>query len=143
MAYGSDAESPAGRAFFEGRGRLADGSQARNLVLTQPDASSRGFIQGVFPRFKVGSKARFLASVALAADTAPSSAVDLEVKVLDDGTVNPVARHRIAGTERASFDADLSRWSGKTVQLVVKTRTQSGRRAPVAVWIDPKVTYED
>lgn len=141
VAYGSDAASRSGRAFFVDHDRLADGSQARSLLVTQPDTSPKGFIQGVFPRFTVGSKAQFKATVALAAGADPSSTVDFEVKVVENDMVNPVARQRVTGSQKATFDADLSAWAGKTVQLVVKVRTQGGQRSPEAVWINPSVTY--
>jgi len=143
VVYGDDTATRSGRAFSSAQGRLADGTQSQSLLVNQPDASSNGFIQGVFPRFTVGSKAQFRATVALAEGADPASTVDFEVKVLENDMVNPVKRQRVTGSQKVPLTADLSPWSGKTVQLLVKVSNQGGgRRTPEAVWINPSVTYE-
>ncbi len=139
VVFGSDRLPQQGLVRVIPRGHLANGQQVANMLLTQPAFKEGGYIQGAFPVVQLGSKPRFKAMVALLKVSDPADTLQCEVMVREGKEVRVAKSRRIRGTHQVVLEADLSRWSGKKVELILKARHLKGQRPLPAVWINPTV----
>jgi parallel beta-helix repeat protein len=141
VVYGSDRLPEIGQARNIPRGRLADGGQATNLLLTQPELKNGGYIQGIFPAFQPGSTATFKTTVAMLQGAGSQDTLSFDIIVRNGNKTSVVKSQRLTGKQKFALNADLSRWSGKRIQLILRARHLKGKKALPAVWINPSITY--
>ena len=140
VVFGSDRLPNAGVVRTTPKDRLANGHLATHLLLTQPDWKKGGYIQGEFPALKIGENAHFKTTVAMLKGAHPSDILSFDVMIQEGRRITSVKQQRLQGTQQVSLDVNLSRWSGKNVQLVLRVRNLKGARTLSAVWVNPMVT---
>jgi cysteine-rich repeat protein/parallel beta-helix repeat protein len=137
VVFGSDRVPNIGIARVLNRGQLADGKMASKLLLTQPDWKKGGFIQGEFPALKFAGNTHFKTTVALLKGADPADTLSFDVIIREGGRNTVVKKQPLRGTQRASINVNLSRWRGKTVQVVLRVRHLKGTKTVPAVWVNP------
>ena len=139
VVFGSDRVPRAGMARIMASGRLADGKQARNLLVTQPDWQKGGFINGVFPAIRLTKSAHLYANIGMLKGSADSAGAIFEVLIKEDRQVTTAIKRSISGKNPVKLNLDLSRWGGKAVQVMLRVRpVKNGQQVP-AVWINPRI----
>ena len=73
----------------------------------------------------------------------PSDTLSFDVMIQEGRRITVVKEQRLQGTKQVSLDVNLSRWSGKKVQLVLRVRYLKGARTLPAVWVNPIVTSKE
>jgi parallel beta-helix repeat protein len=141
VVYGSDRLPEIGQARNISRGRLADGREATNLLLTQPELKNGGYIQGIFPAFKPGSTAEFKTTVAMLQGADPKDTLRFDVMVQHGSKTSVVKSKRLSGKQKFALNANLSRWKGQRIQLILRASHLKGKKALPAVWINPNIVY--
>lgn len=141
VVYGTDRLPKIGQARAIASGQLADGRRVNNLLLAQPDWQNRGFIQGVFPTFKPGKTAKFTCNVGMLRGAGAQDSVSFDLIVQDGKKSRVIKSQRLSGKERYVFNADLSKWHGKNIQVILRTRHLKGKPGLPAVWINPSLFY--
>ena len=140
VVFGSDRVPNAGVVRTTPKDLLANGHLATHLLLTQPDWKKGGYIQGEFPALKIGGNAHFKTTVAMLKGAHPSDILSFDVMIQEGRRITSVKQQRLQGTQQVSLDVNLSRWSGKNVQLVLRVRNLEGAKPLSAVWVNPTVT---
>jgi hypothetical protein len=143
VVFGSDRVPNVGVARTIPKGHLANGSRAVQLLFTQPDWKKGGYIQGEFPALKFGKNAHFKTTVAMLKEARPSDTLSFDVMIQEGRRITVVKKQRLQGTKQVSLDVNLSRWSGKKVQLVLRVRYLKGAKTLPAVWVNPIVTSKE
>ena len=120
-----------------GKGQLADGHVAANLLCTQPDWKNDGYIQGVYPVLEIGGPTHFQSAVAMLKGANPADAVSFDILIQEGRQDTLVKSQPLRGSRPITLDADLSRWQGKKIRLVLRTRRLKGVQSLPAVWVNP------
>lgn len=137
VVFGSDRVPKAGSVRVMKKGRLADGHTAANLLCTQPDWKTKGYLQGVFPAMKIDRRTHFQSTVAMLKGAGPSDALSFDVLIREGRHDKVVKEQSVRGSRRVALDVDLSRWRGKRVRLILRVRRLKGTRSLPAVWVNP------
>lgn len=137
VVYGSDRIPETGSVRLIEKGQLADGHLAVNLLYTQPDQKKDGFIQGIFPVQKFADGTHLQATAALLRGANPADVLSFDI-IMREGKRNTVVKQqRLRGSQRVALDIDLSRWQGKSAQLILRVRQLKGGKPSPAVWVNP------
>ena len=137
VVFGSDRVPEAGSVRIMGKGQLADGHVAANLLCTQPDWKNDGYIQGVYPVLEIGGPTHFQSAVAMLKGANPADAVSFDILIQEGRQDTLVKSQPLRGSRPITLDADLSRWQGKKIRLVLRTRRLKGVQSLPAVWVNP------
>jgi hypothetical protein len=120
-------------------GSLANGKQARNLLVTQPDWKKGGFINGVFPPIRVRKGEHIYATIGMLKESVGSAGASFEILIKEGGRISTAVRKRIQGKNPVKLDVDLSRWGGKTVKVMLRVRPVKSGQQVSAVWVNPRI----
>jgi parallel beta-helix repeat protein len=137
VVFGSDCVPKAGSVRVIKKGRLADGHTAANLLCTQPDWKTKGYLREVFPAMKIDRRTHFQSTVAMLKGAGPSDALSFDVLVREGWHDEVVKEPSVHGSRRVALDVVLSRWRGKRVRLILRVRRLKGTRSLPAVWVNP------
>ena len=125
-------------------GEIYPGNKAVNLLQTHPQWVNGGWIQGRFPKMRLDNNVTFKATGALLKGAENSDGVIMSVFVIDEaGEPRQVLRERITRRRYTPLEADLSRWAGKAVHLVLRVHTNRTSAQDWAVWVNPKLVQKN
>ncbi len=139
VVFGSDRVPQAGMVRIMASGRLADGKQAINLLVTQPDWQKSGFINGVFPTIRITKGDHLQATIGMLKGSADSAGAIFEVLIKEDRQVTTAVKKSIGGKNPVELNLDLSGWGGKAVQVMLRVRPVKNGQQVLAVWINPHI----
>jgi hypothetical protein len=137
VVFGSDRVPNIGMVKIISKGQLANGRDAINILLTQPDWKKGGYIQGEFPALKLGRNTNFKTTVAMLKGVHPSDTLSFDIMLREGRHKKVIKQQQLRGIQQVFLDVDLSRWRGKTVQLILKVRSLRGAKQLPAVWVNP------
>lgn len=125
------------------KGVIYPDNNAVNLLQTHPQWINEGWIQGRFPKMRLGRNIHFKATGALLKGAGNSDGVIMTVHVInDEGKVRRIMRKRITRRRYTPIEADLSAWAGKKVNLVLRVHTGRTSSQDWAVWVNPRLASE-
>lgn len=122
---------------FLKEGKICPNTKAANLLQTHPQWISNGWITGIYPRMKLGKNVKFKSVGALLNGASGSDGVVMEVFVLDKARQTRIIRKRINCNGYKSLEADLSKWAGKTVSILLRVNAGKTSAQDWAVWVNP------
>jgi hypothetical protein len=109
-------------------------------LLTRPQASAQGWIQGNYPLFKIQAGDRFAALIACL-DGADACSVRFvlayETKDGDSGVLKEWTEIQDGGFQK--IDVDLSSLKGKEVHLILKVEAGASGADDQAIWVSPRL----
>ena len=118
---------------------ICPNNKAMNLLQTHPQWANGGWIEGRYPVMTLGNNVKFKSVGAMLKGANSSDGVLMEVTVLDNGRHNRVIRKRINCRGYTNFEADLSKWAGKKVQILLRVSTGKTSTQDWAVWVNPRL----
>jgi cysteine-rich repeat protein/parallel beta-helix repeat protein len=139
VVFGSDRIPQAGMAHMIASGRLANGKQARNLLVTQPDWKKGGFINGAFPPIRLRKGEHLYTTIGMLKGSPDAVGASFEILIKEGGRISTVAKKRVQGKNPVKLDVDLSRWAGKTVKVMLRVRPVKSGQQISAVWVNPRI----
>jgi len=139
VRFGSDRMPVTGMARALPNGQMANGRRMKNLLLTQPDQRTGGFIQGDYPALRLGENLFFRATAGMLKSRVSTAGATFEVLVKAGRRTTSVLKQRVRGAKLVTLNVDLSRWGGKRVQLLLRVSSLEGGVAASPVWINPRL----
>lgn len=139
VAFGSDRAEPVGMAYTLASGSLADGKRQRQLLVMRPDAKRGGYIMGTLPLQTLGQGQHFSATIGMLQGAPAKAGASFELLVREGKQVTSAGTKKVRGKGQTTLKADLSRWGGKRVQLILKVQPLQGSPAAPAVWVNPQL----
>lgn len=67
----------------------------------------------------------------------PSDTLSFDIMIRKGRHSKVIKQQRLRGTQQVSLDVELSRWKGKTVQLILRVHRLKGAKRSPAVWVNP------
>lgn len=122
------------------QGTLNSGNAAVNLLQTHPEWKNGGWIEGQFPMMNLGDNLHFKSVAGFLKGADNSDGAVFQVYVKENNKYYRAASSRVAANKYETIDADLSRWAGKKVQLVLRVRSGNTSDQDWAVWVKPRLT---
>ncbi|MBU2628595.1 MAG: NPCBM/NEW2 domain-containing protein, partial [Proteobacteria bacterium] len=122
------------------KGYLNSGNAAVDLLETHPQWKSGGWIDGQYPLMILGDNLHFKSVVGFLKGANLTDGVTFQVYVKENNQYHRIASNRVSAKKYVSIDADLSRWAGKKVQLVLRVRAGNTSDHDWAVWVKPRLT---
>lgn len=136
-----DAQSSDGSVTLLDRPVLENGRREDEAtILTRPEATRDGWIQGVYPPYKVRSGDHFLADVGCLENNQRCEVVfSLDYQIGGGGMKNLGEWYEIYDGSLTRIDVDLSALEGKNIQLILSV-TNYGRPSQAnAFWLAPSI----
>ncbi len=132
------------RGFARGiaRGRVTNrGMTALNILETHPAWSDNGWIEGRYPALLLGPRVHFLATASFLQGATGSNGAIFKVYVYspNDNKMRRVFARRVNPSDTRHIDVDLSRWAGKSVELILRVDAGGNSARDWAVWIKPRL----
>ncbi len=121
------------------RAKLSTGNAARRVLQTHPDRRSRGWIRGVYPPLTMSVPMQFRAVAGFLQGTKASDGATFSVFVKEDKRMRRVIRKHVKPDQYVNLQADLSRWVGKRMQLVLQVDAGASGVQDRAVWVSPRL----
>lgn len=122
------------------KGRLNSGTNAIQMLLTHPEQKPGGRIEVLYPLFTLANKVHFKTIVGFLKGADKTDGVTFLVYVKEGSRYHRVAKQRISSKKYARIDADLSRWVGKKVQIMLSVRAGNSAVQDLAVWVKPRLS---
>lgn len=121
------------------RGSLSTGNMAVDLLNTHPQWKSSGYITGTYPAMKMGSKMHLKTVIGFLKGADESDGARFMVAVKADGRTRRVFAKKVTPQKYENVDIDLSAWSGKVVQIILRVDAGTNSRQDYAVWVKPRL----
>lgn len=121
---------------------ICPNNKARNLLETHPQWVADGWIEGRYPIMTLGQNVKFKTVGAMLKGADNSNGVMMEVIVEEGDNQYRVIRKRINCSEYSNIEADLSRWGGKKVQIILRVSAGKSSTQDWAVWVHPRLETE-
>ena len=122
------------------RGRLNTGNSAISLLQMHPQWKTNGWVDGHYPLMTLSNNLRFKSVVGFLQGASPSDGATFQVYIKENNRYYRVASNRVTSKKYVTIDADLSRWSGKKVQLVLRVLAGKTSEKDWAVWVKPRLS---
>lgn len=122
------------------KGTLNSGNAAINLLQTHPEWKKGGWVEGQFPLMILGENLHFKSVVGFLKGANRSDGAVFQVYVKENNKYYRVASSRVTAKTYKTIDADLSKWAGKKIQLVLRVRSGNSADQDWAVWVKPRLT---
>jgi len=122
------------------KGMLNSGNAAVSLLQTHPEWKHNGWITGQFPMMILGNKIHFKSVVGFLKGANHTDGATFQVYVKENNKFYRAASHRVSSKKYISIDADLSRWAGKKIQIVLRVLAGNNSKHDWAVWVKPRLT---
>jgi hypothetical protein len=123
-------------------GTICPNNKAAKLLQTHPQWIKGGWIEGRYPAMVLDKNVKFKSTGALLKGASNSDGVIMEVIVMDGGEYRKVVRKRINCEKYVHFEADLSKWAGKKVRILLRVNAGSTSTRDWAVWVNPQLVKE-
>ena len=120
-------------------GHLHTGNKAVKMIQTHPEWKKRGTIVGTFPLMKFDGAFKFKAVVGFLKGAAQSDGARFGVYIKADGKTRRLAGKTVKPNKYQQLEVDLSRYKGKTCQLILKVDAGRNSAQDWAVWVAPKL----
>lgn len=121
-------------------GRLNSGNVANTLLETHPQWKSGGWIEGRFPLMMLGDNLRFKSIVGFLYGANNTDGATFQVYVIENNNAYKVAKTKVSSKKYVAINADLSKWSGKKVQILLRVRAGNTSVHDWAVWVKPRLS---
>jgi hypothetical protein len=121
------------------KANLSTGNMAVDLLNTHPQWKSRGRIAGTFPAMKLGNKMRLKSVIGFLQGAGESDGARFMVAIKADGRTRRVYAKQITPKKYENVNIDLSAWSGKVVQIILRVDAGAHSRQDYAVWVKPRL----
>ncbi len=118
-------------------GRINPNNAARQLLQTHPTWRNAGRISGLYPEMTLDKNVHFRATAAFLKGATASDGATFVVRVQDGGSYRTVLRKKVSPRTYVSLDADLSRWAGKKVRIILSVRAGKSSSQDWTVWVKP------
>ncbi len=122
------------------KGVLNSGNNAIQMLQTHPEWKNKGWIEGQYPHMILGNNLHFKSVVGFLKGANKSDGAIFQLYIKENNKYQRVASARVAAKKYTSIDADLSRWSGKKVQLVLRVRSGNTFDQDWTVWVKPRLS---
>jgi len=122
------------------KGTLNPGTAAINLLQTHPRWTRNGWIVGEYPVMTLGANLHFKSIVGFLKGADKSDGADFQVIVEENGKKTKVLARKISSRRHVSLDADLSKWAGKKVRIILRVDAGGTSTQDWAVWVKPSLT---
>ncbi len=140
LSFPGSGNDPKGFARLISKGYLNSGNAVIEMLQTHPQWKSGGWIDGEYPLMIPGDNLHFKSVVGFLKDANQTDGVTFQVYVKENNKYYQVASHKVTAKNYVSIDADLSRWSGKQIRLVLRVRAGNTANQDWAVWVKPRLT---
>ena len=132
------------RGFVTGiaQGRVTPrGLAANNILETHPAWSDNGWIEGRYPALIPKSGVHFLSTVGFLKGANGSNGAIFKVYVhsLKDDKITRVYAKHVSPSALIPVDVDLSRWAGKSIELILRVDAAGNSDRDWAVWVAPRL----
>jgi hypothetical protein len=124
------------------RGTLHPDRNAINLLETHPQWTANGWIEGRYPALVLDKGVRFRAVGGFLKGAAASKGVTFKVILKETERRNEVVlvhKKVLPGQRIRLRSVDLTPWSGKKVQFVLRVEAGPGSAQDWAVWVKPRL----
>ncbi|WDP90207.1 MAG: hypothetical protein HUN04_11035 [Desulfobacter sp.] len=118
---------------------LSTGNAALYLLQTHPQWKSRGWIQGIYPPVIPAAGMHFKAVAGFLKGATASDGAIFQVHVKEGGKTYRALSRTLSARRYATLDADLSRWSGKKIQIILQVIAGNTSAQDWAVWVKPRL----
>ena len=122
------------------KGRLNSGNAAIDMLQTHPTWKSNGWIEGRFPLMVLGNNLRFKSIVGFLQGANRTDGVSFQVYIKENNKYRRIASTTVTSKKYSTINADLSRWSGKKVEIVLRVRAGKTSDQDWAVWVKPRLS---
>ncbi len=123
------------------RGYLSTGNQALKLLQTHPAWEPKGWIEGEYPPMVLAKGVHFKAVAGFLKGVKASDGVIFKVYVKDaQGRKHRVLAKYVPANRYVHLDADLSRFAGQKVALILYVSAWRTSTQDWAVWVAPRLT---
>jgi hypothetical protein len=122
------------------KGKLNSGNSAVNMLETHPQWKSGGWIEGRFPLMILGSKLHFKSIAGFLQGANQTDGATFRLYVLYNSKAYRVVNAKVSSKKYVTINADLSRWSGKKVQIVFHVRAGNNSAQDWCVWVKPRLS---
>lgn len=146
LAFGGDDNDPNGVAKIKDKVKLESGAISGKVLLTYPKMEDDGYIQGVFPAYKVQSGDRFRGRLTFMIPEGEtdcgSGRVEFQLAYkegdnehfLEDWT-------KSCNGSLMPVEVDLSDLKGKTVEFILIVRADGSSSGDWAIWNSPRIEH--
>jgi len=121
-------------------GRLNSGNAAKTLLQTHPSWETNGRIEGRFPLMLLSDKLRFKAVVGFLQGANRTDGVTFQVYVKEGSKYHRIASVKVSSKKYVTINADLSKWAGKKIQILLRVRAGKTSAQDWAVWVKPRLS---
>ncbi len=122
------------------KGKLHTGNAAIQLLQTHPQWVDKGYVAGFYPAMVLAPQVHFKAVIGFLQGANASDGATFMVQVYENGRYQRVFRRTIRSDRYANVDVDLSRWSGKKINLVLRVDAGNTSTQDWAVWVKPRLS---
>lgn len=140
LNYPGPAGDPKGYARPVFKGKLNPGTAAVSMIEMRPEDKQGGWIDVHFPEMILGNNVKFKTVAGFLFGSNRSNNATFMVYVKEGNRYHRVIRYRTTAEKYVPLAADLSGWSGKKVQIVLRLRSNGAGNARGAVWVKPRLT---
>jgi hypothetical protein len=140
LSFSGSRNNPKGFVRQISRGKLNSGNAAISLIQTNPQRKSGGWIDAHYPLMILSDKMRFKSVVGFLQGANRTKGAIFQVYIKENNKYHRVANNKVSSKKYVSIDADLSAWSGKKVQLVLRVKSGQNYDQDWAVWVKPRLT---
>ncbi len=123
-------------------GTLSPNTRAVSLLQTHPQWKNRGWIEGRFPAMTLGAGVRFKAICGFLKGAKQTDGATFKVYVKDGKRYKQAAYAKVTAGRYKTLEADLSRWVGRRVQIILRVMAGSTSTQDWAVWVKPRLTQK-
>ncbi len=121
-------------------GKISPGTAAVSMLETRPQKKATGWIDAHFPMMVLGDNLQFKSIAGFLYGTNKTNGATFQVYVKESGKYYRVINRWVNAEKYLPIDADLSRWAGKKVQIVLRVRTGKNSSPDRAVWVKPRLS---
>ncbi|NPB09125.1 MAG: hypothetical protein GXO17_02120, partial [Thermodesulfobacteria bacterium] len=122
-------------------GHLSTGNNARKLLETRPPRERRGWIEGEYPALVLAKGVHFQAAAGFLKGAQASDGAIFKLYVKDSqGHRHRVLAQYVRPGRYVHLDADLSRFAGQKVALILHVSAWRTPTQDWAVWVAPRLT---
>lgn len=123
------------------RGYLSPGTAAINILQTHPQWAPGGWIAGLYPSMVLGKNVYFRAVAGFLKGADHSDGATFMVQVYENGRYHRVVRRTVSARGHVPLEADLSRWAGKRIQIILRVDAGRSSGQDWAVWVKPRLDH--
>ncbi len=118
---------------------LSTGQPAEKLLQSHPEGRGRGWIQAIYPPLTIGQGMKFRALIGFLEGTEGSDGARFSVQVREGRQRFRLLVHTLRADQSEHLEADLSRWAGKTISVILRVNAGTSAVNDRAVWVNPRL----